>query len=155
MQFCCKYTLLFNLQQCCIKVFTMDKTKTTRNTAAKTAVLEILTQSKIALSHTEIQKQTNDLCDRVTIYRILDRLVNDDIIHKIVNLDGTVKYAKCHHHAQRVHIHNHAHFSCEKCLEITCLENVKPSYIIPHNYKVNEINFTLSGLCPNCLNSNN
>ncbi|OXA94768.1 Fur family transcriptional regulator [Flavobacterium hercynium] len=133
----------------------MDKTKTTRNTAAKTAVLEILTQSKIALSHTEIQKQTNDLCDRVTIYRILDRLVNDDIIHKIVNLDGTVKYAKCHHHAQRVHIHNHAHFSCEKCLEITCLENVKPSYIIPHNYKVNEINFTLSGLCPNCLNSNN
>jgi Fur family ferric uptake transcriptional regulator len=123
--------------------------KSTRNTAAKTAVLEALTQSKIALSHTEIHKQLDDLCDRVTIYRILDRLVNDDLIHKIVNLDGTVKYAKCHH-THPVHIHNHAHFSCEKCLEMTCLENVKPSYLIPHNYTVHEINFTLSGLCPNC-----
>jgi Fur family ferric uptake transcriptional regulator len=128
--------------------------KTTRNTAAKTAVLEVLEKSKTALSHTEIQKQLNDLCDRVTIYRILDRLINEDIVHKVSNLDGTVKYAKCNHSHQRVHIHNHAHFSCENCHEITCLENVKPSYIMPHNYKVNEINFTLSGLCPNCLNSN-
>lgn len=127
--------------------------KTTRNTTAKTAVTEILSKSKTALSHTEIHKLTADLCDRVTIYRILDRLVNDDIVHKIVDLDGTVKYAKCHH-AHPVTIHNHAHFSCENCHEITCLESVKPSYIIPHNYKVNDINFTLSGLCPNCLNSN-
>ena len=127
--------------------------KSTRNTTAKTAITEILKDSKKALSHTEIHKITNDLCDRVTIYRILDRLVNDDVIHKIVDLDGTVKYAKCHH-THPVQIHNHAHFSCENCHEITCLESVKPSYIIPHNYKVNDINFTLSGLCPNCSNPN-
>ena len=46
--------------------------KTTRNTTAKTAVLEVFEKSKTALSHTEIQKQLNDVCDRVTIYRILD-----------------------------------------------------------------------------------
>lgn len=142
------------MQQCCVIIFYLKKMKTTRNTTAKTAVLEIFGKAKIALSHTEIYKQIEDICDRVTVYRILDRLVNEDIVHKIVDLDGTIKYAKCHHHAQRVHIHNHAHFSCEKCLEITCLENVKPSYIIPHNYKVNDINFTLSGICPNCSNSN-
>ena len=99
--------------------------KTTRNTTAKTAITEILKESKKALSHSEIHKLTTDLCDRVTIYRILDRLVNDDIIHKIVDLDGTVKYAKCHH-SHPVQIHNHAHFSCENCHEITCLESVKP-----------------------------
>ena len=58
--------------------------KTTRNTTAKTAVLEIFGKSKTALSHTEIYKQIENLCDRVTVYRILDRLVNDDIVHKIV-----------------------------------------------------------------------
>ncbi|MBP4138944.1 MULTISPECIES: Fur family transcriptional regulator [Flavobacterium] len=123
--------------------------KITRNTVAKTAVLEIFGNSTTALSHTEIQKQLNEVCDRVTTYRILDRLIQDDIIHKIVDLDGTVKYAKCRHE-HRVHIHNHAHFSCENCHEITCLENVKPSYLIPHSYKVKDINFTLSGLCPKC-----
>jgi Fur family ferric uptake transcriptional regulator len=127
--------------------------KISRNTPAKTAVLEIFEKSEKALSHTEIQHQLNDLCDRVTTYRILERLLNDDIIHKISNRDGTVKYAKCQHAHQKVQIHNHAHFSCEKCLEITCLQQVKPSYIMPHNYKISEINFTISGVCPKC-NSN-
>ena len=63
--------------------------KTTRNTAAKTAVLEIFGKSKTALSHAEIKRQAGDLCVRVTIYRILERLVNDDIIlnRKIERLD--------------------------------------------------------------------
>ena len=153
MQFSCKYTFLIQTQQYCVYFFNSIKMKTSRNTTAKTAILEIFDNSKTALSHTEIQKQLNNLCDRVTTYRVLERLLNDDIIHKVSNLDGTVKYAKCLH-AHRVLLHNHAHFSCINCLEITCLENVKPSYILPHNYKVKEINFTLSGLCPNCSNSN-
>lgn len=135
------------MQLCCVNILHM---KVTRNTVAKGAILDLITNSDSALSHSEIHKLTQDLCDRVTIYRILDRLVNEDVIHKIVNLDGTIKYAKCHHE-NHVHIHNHVHFSCEKCLKVTCMENVQPSYIIPRNYKVNDVNFTLSGLCPNCL----
>jgi Fur family ferric uptake transcriptional regulator len=79
------------MQLCCVNILHM---KVTRNTAAKGAILELITNSDTALSHSEIHKLTQDLCDRVTIYRILDRLVNEDVIHKIVNLDGTIKYAK-------------------------------------------------------------
>lgn len=125
--------------------------KTTRKTASKTAILELITHSEVALSHSEIQKLTGDLCDRVTIYRILDRLVTEDMIHKIATPDGTVKYAGCHHdHDNHHHTHNHVHFSCEKCHSVTCLDSVEPSYKIPDNYLVKEVNFTLSGLCPNC-----
>lgn len=126
--------------------------KTTRNTTAKTTILEIIKNSEVALSHTEIQTLTNNICDRVTIYRVLDRLVTEDVIHKIVNLDGTIKYASCHHsHNDKVHTHNHIHFSCDKCCLVTCLENVEPIFKLPANYLVKEVNFTLSGLCPNCL----
>lgn len=129
--------------------------KATRNTASKTAILELITHSEVALSHVEIQKLTGDLCDRVTIYRILDRLVNEDVIHKIATPDGTVKYASCHHnHGDHNHTHNHVHFSCEKCFSVTCLDSVEPTYKIPNNYLVKEVNFTLSGLCPNCIESN-
>jgi Fur family ferric uptake transcriptional regulator len=125
--------------------------KVTRNTTAKLAILELIKNSAVALSHTEIQKMTGDLCDRVTIYRILDRLVNEDVIHKIATPDGTVKYASCqHNHDNQQHTHNHVHFSCQKCLSVTCLDSVEPSYKIPTNYLVKEVNFTLSGLCPNC-----
>ncbi|PTD15679.1 Fur family transcriptional regulator [Flavobacterium columnare] len=129
--------------------------KTTRNTTAKSAILELIKNSEVALSHSDIQKLNQELCDRVTIYRILDRLVTEDVIHKIATPDGTVKYASCHHnHDNHQHTHNHVHFSCEKCLSVTCLDSVEPSYTIPDNYLVKEVNFTLSGLCPNCNRNN-
>ncbi len=125
--------------------------KTTRNTASKTAILELITNSDVALSQIEIQNTLNGLCDRVTIYRVLDRLVNEDSIHKIATPDGTVKFASCNHqHDNHSHSHQHIHFNCEKCLAVTCLENVEPVFVIPDNYKVKEMNFTLTGICPNC-----
>lgn len=128
--------------------------KQTRNTVAKTEILKLINHSPVALSHTEIQTELNGLCDRVTIYRVLDRLISEDEIHKVVNLDGVVKYAACHscsHEEKHIHTHNHAHFSCEKCKKITCLEDIEPSFKVPKNYQVKEMNFTLSGICPNCV----
>lgn len=126
--------------------------KNTRNTTAKTAILDIIKSSEVALSHAEIQKLNQESCDRVTIYRILDRLVTEDVIHKIATPDGTVKYASCQHtHEKSHHIHNHVHFSCEKCKMVTCLNNVVPTFNLPQNYIINEVNFTLTGVCPNCI----
>ena len=126
--------------------------KTIRNTASKTAILELITNSDVALSQIEIQNTLNGLCDRVTIYRVLDRLVNEDLIHKIATTDGTIKFASCNHqHDNHSHSHQHIHFSCEKCLAVTCLENIEPVFKIPENYRVKEMNFTLTGLCPKCL----
>jgi Fur family ferric uptake transcriptional regulator len=125
--------------------------KNSRNTVPKTEILKLIHQSPVALSHTEIQTALNGLCDRVTIYRVLERLITEDEVHKVVNLDGVVKYAACHTCTHNhVHTHNHAHFSCETCKEVTCLENIEPSFKIPSNYQVKEMNFTLSGICPNC-----
>ncbi len=127
--------------------------KNPRNTVAKSEILKLINHSPVALSHSEIQNELNGLCDRVTIYRVLERLISEDEIHKVVNLEGVVKYASCHTCAseeKHVHAHNHVHFSCETCKEVTCLENVEPSFKIPTNYSVNEMSFTLSGICPNC-----
>lgn len=127
--------------------------KKTRNTIAKTTILELISKSPIALSHSEIQQSLDGLCDRVTIYRVLDRLILEDKIHKVINLEGVVKYASCHiceGTENHNHIHNHIHFSCEKCKEVTCLDSIEPSFSIPNEYTVKEINFTLSGICPHC-----
>lgn len=144
------YEFYLQLQHCCVKFsFAMKKP---RNTLAKAAILELITSSEVALSHAEIQKMTADLCDRVTIYRILDRLVTEDVVHKIATPEGTVKYASCHHsHEGHHHTHNHVHFSCEKCQSVVCLESVQPTYTLPENYLVTEVNFTLSGICPQCV----
>ncbi|GAB4347079.1 MAG: hypothetical protein OHK0038_27110 [Flammeovirgaceae bacterium] len=124
--------------------------KSARNTAARKEIQALILSSNVALSHSDIQKELDGLCNRVTIYRVFDRLLEEGIIHKIVNIDGVFKYATCHS-CSKNHSHNHIHFSCQKCKAVTCLEDVEPSFKLPKNYKVGEMNFTLYGLCPQCL----
>lgn len=124
--------------------------KITRNTIAKTEIRKLISTSPVALSQPEIQQALNDVCDRVTIYRVLDRLVDEGAVHRIVNVDGVIKYAECHQCETQHHHHDHVHFSCEKCKAVTCLEDVEPTFKLPKQYQVKEVNFTLSGLCPNC-----
>ena len=125
--------------------------KKSRNTVAKTKILNVINDSKTALSHSEIHELLDCFCDRVTIYRVLDRLIDEDFIHKIVTIDGTVKYAFCHDCSSVEHHHNHIHFSCEQCYTVTCIEEIEPSFKLPEKYKVHNVNFTVSGVCPNCL----
>lgn len=152
MQFCCENNYYFCICNN-VALFFKKKMKQTRNTAAKTEILKLINHSPVALSHAEIQSALNGLCDRVTIYRVLERLITEDEVHKVVNLEGVVKYASCHScssEEKHIHTHNHAHFSCEKCKEVTCMEDIEPSFKVPKNYQVHEMNFTLSGICPNC-----
>jgi Fur family ferric uptake transcriptional regulator len=121
-----------------------------RKTIAKTKILELITESETNLSHADIKNLLPEgLCDRVTIYRVLDRLLQEGLIHKVVNIDGVVNYASCKN-CETEHTHNHMHFSCEKCKSVTCLDDIEPSFKLPQGYAVKEINFVLSGLCPSC-----
>lgn len=120
-----------------------------RNTVARTQILNLIRDAGAALSHADLQDALGDLCNRVTIYRVLDRLLEERLIHKIVDVDGTSKYAACHHCSSK-HLHNHIHFSCERCLAVTCLDQVQPEYKLPRHYVVHGVNFTVSGLCPKC-----
>jgi len=123
--------------------------KQTRTTAAKTAILNLINTSESALSHTEIQSALHGICDRVTIYRVLDRLLEEGLIHKIVNTDGGVKYAACTNCTSK-HQHNHIHFSCQKCKSVTCLKDIQPSFTLPEKYQIVDVNFTVTGICALC-----
>ncbi|WP_128331817.1 Fur family transcriptional regulator [Apibacter sp. HY039] len=123
--------------------------KKIRNTKAKVEILTLLQTSLKALSGTEIQNFLGDTCDRATVYRVLDRLINEGLVHKVIDIDRVVKYAKCKN-CKKAHQHNHLHFSCEKCHTLTCLEGVQASFELPEGYQISDINFTVIGICPAC-----
>ena len=117
--------------------------------SAKASIGEIIANSSVAVSHQDIKARLNGNFDRVTIYRGLDRLVEEGLVHKIIDRDGVSKYAACSN-CSHVHHHNHVHFSCTACNAVTCLDNVVPSFQMPPSYSVAEVNFTVTGLCPDC-----
>ena len=135
--------------------------KITRNTQARKAIINMINDSSVALSQPAIQGALNGLCDRVTIYRVLDRLVEEGLVHKIVNVNGVVNYAACatcDHDSKdqkaHNHSHRHIHFSCRVCNELTCLEQVVPHFDLPENFVLEETFFTISGTCANCTPKN-
>ncbi|MFT4969498.1 MAG: Fur family ferric uptake transcriptional regulator [Chitinophagales bacterium] len=129
----------------------MSLLKTSRSTQAKKSILDLIEQSSIALTHADIQEQLDGLCNRVTIYRVLDRLLEEEMIHKLIDMDGITKYMACIEcEDEHEHAHHHVHFSCQQCGQLSCLHHVVPTFKLPKGYQIEEVNFTISGCCPNC-----
>ena len=136
------------MQQRC-NFINMKKVRTTKN---KALVLDLIQNIGKAISAPDILEKTQRLCDKVTIYRVLDRLIDEGLIHKVVNPSGRILYASCQRctHFNEVHSHQHVHFSCQKCQTTTCLVQVSPSIQLPVDYLLNEVYLNVSGICPTC-----
>lgn len=121
-----------------------------RKTKAQTAVLNLLKEKASALSHDGIMAQLKENVDRVTIYRILNRFVEDGIAHRIVGDDGRQYFASylegCSHDQLA---HRHLHFRCIICEKVECVPG-EVSYELPSGYQVNNSNIILSGKCQAC-----
>lgn len=90
--------------------------------------------------------------DRTTFYRSFKTLEEHNIIHKIV-IDGqTVKYAL---DDATTHSSTHAHFYCNECHTVTCLDDVPVQrYQLPDGYSESETDVLIKGICPTCQNEN-
>ena len=81
-----------------------------RNTIAKAKILELINHSEVALSHSEIEKKlTEGLCNRVTIYRVLDRLTEEGHIHRFYQYRRSSEICIACHHCDAQHHHKSMH----------------------------------------------
>lgn len=89
--------------------------------------------------------------DKASIFRVLEIFAEKDIIHVIEDGSRSLKYELCHGRGHHSVSDQHAHFYCEKCGSVFCLEDVSlPDMDIPKEYKVKSINLMFKGICPNC-----
>src|SRR5688572_16924407 len=84
-----------------------------RSTPNRQAILHVFLSKDYALSHADIEKEVESNLDRVTVYRTLKTFLTRGLIHKVLDDEGSLKYALCadncttaHHH------HDHVHFKC-------------------------------------------
>ena len=82
-----------------------------KKTKITSSIYNLIVESKKALSHQEIKSMLTTNCNRVTIYRALDRLVENKEVHKIIDSEGLTRYAnsisEC---GENKHNHGHIHF---------------------------------------------
>lgn len=121
-------------------------------TGSRKNILELFLHSKGALAHADIEKQTGEKFDRVTVYRTLQSFMEKGIIHTIPTSDNSIRYALCKDDCTEGHHHdNHVHFICNECNKTICLDSVTvPEVKLPKGFKPLESQMVVSGICEDC-----
>lgn len=127
------------------------KTFRLRSTPTRQEILEILLDKDYALSFGDIEKAVSGASDRVTVYRTLKTFLDKGLIHKVLDDEGTLKYALCSDSCSvSNHRHEHVHFKCTECGQTSCLEVQVPHVRLPAGYKAKEFNLLIQGICAGC-----
>ncbi|MGD1946140.1 MAG: Fur family transcriptional regulator [Croceivirga sp.] len=119
-----------------------------RKTKFRKALLSCLVNSRHALSHVDFKEKMGKGIDKSTLYRNLSAFEDAGIIHKINDHSGVAKYAfgKVNEDEGR-----HAHFVCEKCETVFCVENmVNVPVDVPPGFKTKSIQTIITGICGDC-----
>jgi Fur family ferric uptake transcriptional regulator len=121
-------------------------------TDSRKSILDLFLNSNGALAHADIEKQTNEKFDRVTVYRTLQAFMEKGLIHTIPTSDNSIRYALCKDDCSEGHHHdNHVHFICHVCSKTICLDNVTvPEVKLPKGFKPLQSQMVVSGICGEC-----
>lgn len=122
---------------------------TRRNTPSKAAVLSVLQESDVALSHDLIRERVSSSIDRATIYRILKRFSEDGIVHSVLAADGKQYFALCSGCSHEEHSDDHFHFQCRRCDRVECLRE-EIAVTLPGGYTVEGFRGVIVGVCGAC-----
>jgi len=134
-------------------------------TPSRLDVVGVLASSDFPLSHPDILKQLPSEFDRVTLYRVLDWLLQHNVVHRIAGDDRAWRFQlnapqysaallkkPFNINSKASQQHAHAHFQCTVCSKIFCLEDVHPklSSSIPAQFTVDSIELKIKGCCADC-----
>lgn len=130
-----------------------------RATAARVAVLDILLDTATALTHQEIAaaaQAAGSPPDRVTLYRVLDWLVEQNFAHKIAGEDRVWRFNAQDSVVNAAHSpHQHAHFHCRLCGRLYCLDALPAPLVssLPAGFHCEQVELTLRGICAACADT--
>lgn len=126
------------------------ETKGARLTRARIAILSLLLGSDRALTHHDIEvalAKRRPSVDRVTVYRVLEWLTEQGLAHKLSSADRIWRFSA----VSTDHDQRHAHFQCNQCGRVVCLEPaVLPRIKLPVGYRSKDIEVTVKGSCAEC-----
>ena len=121
-----------------------------RNTKQLSVILAILKSQDRPIAAPDLlkaaQKRAPSL-NKTTVYRTLDRLVNEGSVEAVMLREGVL-----HYELKAEEEHHHHHFVCSKCEKIYCIEGCVANIdqLLPKGFVLESHEVTLRGLCKGC-----
>jgi Fur family ferric uptake transcriptional regulator len=124
-----------------------------RLTRPRSRVLIFLLEQARPLTHHEIHDQLpGDAIDAVTLYRVLEWLTANNMIHRIAGADQVWRFSASSGAKPGHQDHDHAHFQCTNCDSVTCFNDMPlpKRKKMPDGFTSQEVEFLIKGICPRC-----
>jgi Fur family ferric uptake transcriptional regulator len=118
-----------------------------RLTRPRTRVLTFLLEQQTPMTHHDIHEQLRgEPFDTVTLYRVLEWLTVNGLVHRIAGADQVWRFSA------KAGDHEHAHFQCTTCDMVTCFNDVPlPRRVkMPAGFTSDEVDLLIKGTCPHC-----
>ena len=121
-----------------------------RKTKSVQTLLDIFAKNEEAISVVQLVEFLKEQMNKTTVYRILERLENDGIVHSFMDKDGIKWYATCKSGCTSSHQSDiHPHFQCQECGKVDCLSVEMKIPEVP-NRTINFSRILLIGKCEEC-----
>jgi Fur family ferric uptake transcriptional regulator len=123
-----------------------------RNTKSVDLLLDEFEKELVSVSALELVRRLKSRLNKATVYRVLDKLEDDGVLHSFIGMNAVRWYAKCVGCSVEKHIDRHPHFQCVLCGIAECLPTIVQVQIIP-NRKVLFSQTLIYGECEQCTTS--
>ena len=121
-----------------------------RKTQSVEALLNEFHNSPEAISAIDLIKRFDSKINKTTVYRILDRLEDDGVLHSFLDSSGIKLYAKCNGCSSQGHLDIHPHFQCTSCGKVDCISVEVTIPQIP-NREIISSQILIQGVCDKCI----
>ncbi len=92
-----------------------------RKTKSVELLLNEFEKNSGGISAIELIDRLKENINKTTVYRVLDKLEDDGILHSFHGKKGIKWYAKCNGCSEDKHHDVHPHFECLDCGKVDCL----------------------------------
>jgi Fe2+ or Zn2+ uptake regulation protein len=119
-------------------------------TKAQVLIMQELLKANRPLSRKEIAQKLGRNCpDKITVYRIMEKLCAKGLVHKVYLRDRAWKYELARNCSEK---QCHPHFICISCGEIFCLTTLSLPLIkgLKKGFVFHRQQVRVDGLCSSC-----
>ena len=100
----------------------------------------------------DIYDELKDQVGLTTIYRMIDKLITENILNRYISKDNTTYYQ----YLKECEEDNHFYLKCDNCGELVhidcdCIEELSNHIINKHGFKPNKKNIIINGTCERCI----
>ena len=123
------------------------------STKQKDIILNVIEKQKHEFTIKDIYNEISDRVGLTTIYRLVDKLVDENVLNKYISKDNVTYYQ----YLKKCDEDNHFYLKCDKCgdlvhIDCDCIKDLSNHILKEHKFKPNKDKIIINGMCNKCIN---